>query len=67
MEKLITGAAKFILKVKRFKMRKIWWKILCIVIIFYVIVMGIMGPVPRLAIINESIRNTYFHVRSGWQ
>ncbi|MEO6285063.1 MAG: cytochrome c biogenesis protein CcsA [Dyadobacter sp.] len=43
-------------------MRKIWWKILCIVIIFYVIVMGIMGPVPHLAIINESIRNTYFHV-----
>lgn len=43
-------------------MRKIWWKILCIVIIFYVIVMGIMGPVPRLAIINESIRNTYYHV-----
>jgi heme exporter protein C len=24
--------------------------------------MGIMGPVPHLAIINESIRNTYFHV-----
>jgi heme exporter protein C len=43
-------------------MRKIWWKILCIVIIFYVIIMGIMGPVPHLAIINESIRNTYFHV-----
>ncbi|GGB99500.1 cytochrome c biogenesis protein CcsA [Dyadobacter sediminis] len=43
-------------------MRKIWWKILCIAIIFYVIVMGIMGPVPHLAIINESIRNTYYHV-----
>ena len=43
-------------------MRKIWWKILCIVIIFYVIIMGLMGPVPHLAIINESIRNTYFHV-----
>ncbi|TLV01210.1 cytochrome c biogenesis protein CcsA [Dyadobacter luticola] len=43
-------------------MRKIWWKILCIVIIFYVIVMGFMGPVPHLAIINESIRNTYYHV-----
>ncbi|MCF2488508.1 cytochrome c biogenesis protein CcsA [Dyadobacter sp. CY347] len=43
-------------------MRKSWWKILCIVIIFYVIFMGLMGPVPRLAIINESIRNTYFHV-----
>jgi len=43
-------------------MRKIWWKVLCIAIIFYVIVMGIMGPVPHLAIINESIRNTYYHV-----
>ncbi|WP_353721412.1 cytochrome c biogenesis protein CcsA [Dyadobacter sp. 676] len=43
-------------------MRKIWWKILCVVIIFYVIIMGFVGPVPRLAIINESIRNTYFHV-----
>lgn len=43
-------------------MRKLWWKILCIVIIFYVIFMGLLGPVPRLAIINESIRNTYFHV-----
>lgn len=43
-------------------MRKIWWKILCIVIIFYVIVMGFMGPVPHLAIVNETIRNTYFHV-----
>ncbi|MBE9461208.1 cytochrome c biogenesis protein CcsA [Dyadobacter subterraneus] len=43
-------------------MRKLWWKILCIVVFFYVIIMGFMGPVPRLAIINESIRNTYFHV-----
>lgn len=43
-------------------MRKIWWKILCVVIIFYVLIMGFIGPVPRLAIINESIRNTYFHV-----
>jgi heme exporter protein C len=43
-------------------MRKTWWKILCIIIFFYVIIMGLIGPVPRLAIINESIRNTYFHV-----
>lgn len=43
-------------------MRKIWWKILCIVIIFYVIIMGFMGPVPHLPILNETIRNTYFHV-----
>jgi heme exporter protein C len=43
-------------------MRKMWWKILCIVLLFYVIFMGLMGPVPHLAILNESIRNTYFHV-----
>lgn len=43
-------------------MRKLWWKILCIVILLYVIVMGFMGTVPHLAILNESIRNLYFHV-----
>jgi heme exporter protein C len=43
-------------------MRKMWWKILCIALLFYVIFMGLMGPVPHLAILNESIRNTYFHV-----
>lgn len=43
-------------------MRKMWWKILCIALLLYVIIMGFMGPVPHLAILNESIRNTYFHV-----
>lgn len=43
-------------------MKKNWWKILCVVILLYVIVMGFMGPVPHLDILNESIRNLYFHV-----
>ncbi|PWJ56826.1 heme exporter protein C [Dyadobacter jejuensis] len=43
-------------------MRKMWWKIASIIILLYVIVMGLMGPVPHLPIINETIRNTYFHV-----
>jgi heme exporter protein C len=43
-------------------MRKTWWKVLCIALLFYVIVVGFMGPVPRLDILNESIRNLYFHV-----
>ena len=43
-------------------MRKLWWKIVCIVLLFYVIVNGFMGTVPHLPILNESIRNTYFHV-----
>ncbi|WP_025761242.1 cytochrome c biogenesis protein CcsA [Dyadobacter tibetensis] len=43
-------------------MRKMWWKYLCIIILLYVIIAGLMGPVPHLPIINETIRNTYFHV-----
>lgn len=43
-------------------MRKKWWKILCIVLLVYVMIYGFMGPVPHLPILNESIRNTYFHV-----
>ena len=39
-----------------------WWKILGIVIWFYVIFRGLLGEVPRQPILNESIRNVYFHV-----
>ncbi len=39
-----------------------WWKILCIVLLFYTIVAGFLVPVPRLPILNETIRNLYFHV-----
>lgn len=43
-------------------MKKMWWKVLCIILLLYVAIMGFMGPVPHLPILNESIRNTYFHV-----
>ena len=39
-----------------------WWKILTVLILFYVIIGGLLLPVPRLAILNETIRNLYFHV-----
>lgn len=39
-----------------------WWKILTIVLMFYTIVGGFLMNVPRLAILNETIRNLYFHV-----
>jgi heme exporter protein C len=39
-----------------------WWKIITILIIFYVIWAGLLFEVPRLAILNETIRNLYFHV-----
>ena len=43
-------------------MKKNWWKILAVAILTYVIFWGLLGPTPRLPILNESIRNVYFHV-----
>lgn len=39
-----------------------WWKVLCVVLIFYTFWAGLLNDVPRLPILNESIRNLYFHV-----
>lgn len=46
-------------------MRLSWWKILCMVQLLTLAVVGIVGGVPAKPIINESIRNLYFHV-SMW-
>jgi heme exporter protein C len=43
-------------------LRQAWWKILCVILLFYTIVAGFLGPVPALPILNETIRNLYFHV-----
>ncbi|HEX8348388.1 MAG TPA: cytochrome c biogenesis protein CcsA [Hymenobacter sp.] len=39
-----------------------WWKVLAVLLLLYTAVAGLLLPVPRLAILNESIRNLYFHV-----
>jgi heme exporter protein C len=39
-----------------------WWKWLCMALLLGVCVAGFIGPVPRLPILNETIRNLYFHV-----
>ena len=39
-----------------------WWKILGIILVLYSIIAGILMPVPKLNILNETIRNLYFHV-----
>lgn len=41
---------------------KNWWKILSFVLLVYTIVGGLLLDVPRLFILNETIRNLYFHV-----
>ena len=41
---------------------KHWYKIISVLIIFYSLVWGLLNPVPRLDILNETIRNVYYHV-----
>lgn len=43
-------------------MAKNWWKILAVLIVIYTIIAGFILPVPRLDILNETIRSLYFHV-----
>jgi heme exporter protein C len=38
------------------------YKILSVLLIFYTIVWGLLNSVPRLDILNETIRNVYYHV-----
>ncbi|TKT93636.1 ABC transporter permease [Dyadobacter frigoris] len=42
-------------------MKNYWWKSLTIIILTYVFISGLTNPVPRLPILNESIRNVFFH------
>ncbi|MBL7854432.1 MAG: cytochrome c biogenesis protein CcsA [Cyclobacteriaceae bacterium] len=42
--------------------KKFWWKYLCVALLIYTTVAGLLVSVPRLAIVNETIRALYFHV-----
>ncbi len=44
------------------KIKSIGWKIATMGIMIYVIVAGLLAEVPRLPILNETIRALYFHV-----
>jgi heme exporter protein C len=46
--------------------KKYWWKIITAMILSYVIVGGLLTPVPNLPLLNESARNLFFHVPM-WQ
>jgi heme exporter protein C len=43
-------------------MKKNWWKYLTATLLLYVMIAGFLMEVPRLAILNETIRSLYFHV-----
>lgn len=43
-------------------MKGVWWKFISVALIFYSLIGGLLFEVPALPILNESIRNLYFHV-----
>ncbi|MEQ6168013.1 MULTISPECIES: cytochrome c biogenesis protein CcsA [unclassified Ekhidna] len=43
-------------------MKKDWWKWLCVVLLTYTVIGGLLFPVPKLPILNETIRSLHFHV-----
>ena len=43
-------------------MRRHWWKVVCVLLLAYTVVGGLLIPVPARHILNETIRNLYFHV-----
>lgn len=43
-------------------MRKSWWKAVCIILLAYTVIGGLLLPVPRRHILNETVRNLYYHV-----
>lgn len=42
--------------------KKNWWKLLAVVLLVYAFTAGLLLPVPARPIVNESIRNLYYHV-----
>ena len=43
-------------------LRSKWWKILSVLFLLYTVIAGFLGGVPAKPILNETIRNLYFHV-----
>lgn len=41
---------------------KHWWKVLSVLLILYSLIAGLLGPVPALPIVNETIRVLYYHL-----
>ena len=43
-------------------MTKVWWKILCVVLLVLAIVGGLLVKIPNLPVLGETIRNLFYHV-----
>ncbi|MCX6189651.1 MAG: cytochrome c biogenesis protein CcsA [Bacteroidetes bacterium] len=43
-------------------MKRYWWKLLGVGILMFVLTLGLLSKVPTLNILNETIRNLFYHV-----
>lgn len=43
-------------------LKRNWWKLLGVLLVFYSVIAGFLIPVPELPVVHESIRNLFFHV-----
>lgn len=43
-------------------MKGLWWKLASLVLILYSLIGGLLFEVPTVHLLNESVRNLYFHV-----
>jgi len=58
-----------VIKIYHLMLRSFWyysWRILSVLLLFYVLFFGFYNEVPRLPILNETIRNLFFHVPMWW-
>jgi heme exporter protein C len=43
-------------------MRQYWWKILCILLLLYTFIAGLLNDLPMIGNLYQTIRNFFFHV-----
>lgn len=43
-------------------MKWTWWKVLTIILVLYTVSVGLLIEVPRQPVLNETIRNLFYHV-----
>jgi heme exporter protein C len=43
-------------------MRQYWWKILCVALLFYTFIAGLLNDLPTIGNLYQTIRNFFFHV-----
>ena len=43
-------------------MKKSWWKILCIILLVYTFIVGLLIKIPNLPALGQTSRNLFFHV-----